>query len=86
MCTDGVESRPTVLIVDDDAFNRQGLRQYLSLCSFATLEAGDQSTAWALAQAHRLQAAIIDLAIPNEPGMRARPGDACTLRWAMSRP
>lgn len=66
----------TVFIVDDDAFNRSGLHQYLSLNHFTVIEAGDHSTAWALFQSHPTDATVIDLSIPERAGMRARPSEA----------
>ncbi|MFN4295117.1 MAG: response regulator [Thermoflexales bacterium] len=72
----------TVLVVDDDAFNRKGLHQYLALNDFAVLEAGDCSTAWALFQAQPTDAAIIDLSIPEQAGARARPSEAQGLTLA----
>ncbi len=66
----------TVLIVDDDTFNRRGLHQYLALNNFAVLEAGDYSAAWALFQAQPADAAVIDLSIPEQADMRARPSEA----------
>ena len=38
-------STPTVLLVDDDAFNREGMRLYLEQEGFADLEAGSAVTA-----------------------------------------
>ena len=35
-----------ILIVDDDAFNREGIRLYLRRQGFSILEAGDEATAY----------------------------------------
>lgn len=62
-----------VLIVDDNAFNRQGLRDYLILHRFTVIEAGDQRTAWERIQQARPRVAVIDLVIPETPDVRVRP-------------
>ncbi|MCS6774683.1 MAG: response regulator transcription factor [Anaerolineae bacterium] len=64
-----------VLVVEDDAFNREGIRQYLSLHGFEVLGAGDRRSAWELIQTQQPQAAVVDLVIPEHPGVRARQTD-----------
>lgn len=56
-----------ILIVDDDIFNRSGLKQYLEIEEFDVLEAGDEETAWNIVQQRQLDATIIDIAIPLSP-------------------
>lgn len=65
-----------VLVVEDDAFNREGIRQYLSSHSFEVLSAGDRRSAWELAQEAQPQAVVVDLVIPEHPTARARQADA----------
>jgi DNA-binding NarL/FixJ family response regulator len=64
----------TILLVDDDAFNRDGMRLYLEREGLSIVEAGDETTAWECAQAWPLDAAVIDIAIPHAPQMASRPG------------
>lgn len=69
---------PTILLVDDDAFNREGMRLYLEQEGFAILEAGDAATAWRVLGASKTgalaaDAAVIDISIPAEPGQKAQP-------------
>ncbi len=53
-----------VLVVDDNDFNRDGLVLYLQNSGYATLEAADAATAYALAEAHRPDSAVVDIVIP----------------------
>jgi DNA-binding NarL/FixJ family response regulator len=53
-----------VLLVDDDVFNREGMRLYLEREGLDIVEAGDEATAWELAQTQALDAAVIDISIP----------------------
>ena len=62
---DALTNRASVLIVDDDAFNREGMRLYLTQRGFHVAEAGDETTALALAQQQRFDVAILDIAIPS---------------------
>lgn len=64
-------SNNTVLIVDDDAFNRNGINLYLTSHGYSVLEAGDEETAFALAGKHLPHAAIVDIVIPLTPYARA---------------
>ena len=57
-----------VLIVDDNDFNRDGLALYLRGYGYRTLEAGDATTAYDLAAAHRPDSAVVDIVIPETPG------------------
>lgn len=62
---------PEVLIVDDDAFNRYGINLYLSNHGYVVHEAGDEDTAFAIAQRVRPTAAVVDIVIPAAPQARA---------------
>ncbi|MBL8045012.1 MAG: response regulator transcription factor [Anaerolineales bacterium] len=57
---------PTVLLVDDDAFNREGVRLFLSRAGFEILEAGDEAAAWHLITTRPPEAAIVDISIPPD--------------------
>jgi two-component system, NarL family, nitrate/nitrite response regulator NarL len=54
------------LLVDDNIFNREGLRLYLQHEGFVVLEAGNQRTALELAERTPVQAAVIDISIPPD--------------------
>jgi len=66
----------SILLVDDDQFNRDGLRLFLSGEGYDLIEAGDEETAWQLAQSTTPlpQAAIVDISIPPNPRTPSRPG------------
>jgi CheY-like chemotaxis protein len=76
-----------VLLVDDDAFNREGMRLYLQREGLAVTEAGDAATAWAAAQSHPLDAAVVDISIPPDSASPSRPSHSFgvqlthRLRW-----
>ncbi len=61
-----------VLLVDDNVFNREGLRLYLQLQGFEVLEAGDEQSALALAVRTPFQAAVVDISIPPDPHTPSR--------------
>lgn len=71
-----------ILIADDDAFNRDGLRLYLSGEGLDVLEAGDEETGQKVAAENALDAAVIDIAMPSRPGVRVRPNDSGGIRLA----
>jgi DNA-binding NarL/FixJ family response regulator len=79
---DALVSRASILIVDDDAFNREGMRLYLTQRGFHVAEAGDETTALALAQQQRFDVAILDIAIPQWPHQRAHPAHSTGIRLA----
>lgn len=54
----------TLLLVDDNPFNRDGISMYLRTKGFRILEAGDHTTAWQLAIQEQPDAAVIDIVIP----------------------
>lgn len=65
----------SILLVDDDYFNREGLRLYLANEGFALREAGDEDSAWQQAQVEPpLSAAVIDISIPPNSKTPVRPG------------
>lgn len=55
-----------ILLVDDDAFNREGIRMYLQREGMDVLEAGDEAAAWEVAQDQPIDAAVIDISIPPD--------------------
>jgi DNA-binding NarL/FixJ family response regulator len=55
-----------VLLVDDNLFNREGLRLYLQREGFVIHEAVDMQSALALTSCTTLQAAVIDISIPPD--------------------
>jgi DNA-binding NarL/FixJ family response regulator len=61
-----------ILLVDDDAFNREGVCLFLRREHFEVLEAGDEQSALALAATETLHAAVIDISIPPDPSMPSR--------------
>jgi DNA-binding NarL/FixJ family response regulator len=58
---------PTILVVEDNVFNRQGVCWYLQQQGFRVLTAGDAQTAWETAVSHQPAAVIIDVVIPPTP-------------------
>lgn len=73
---------PTILLVDDDAFNREGVRLFLSREGFEILEAGDEAAAWGLITTRQPQAAIVDISIPPEASTPSAAQHAFGLRLA----
>jgi DNA-binding NarL/FixJ family response regulator len=63
----------TILLVDDDEFNREGVRLYLTKNNFEIVEAGDEATAWQEAVEHQPAAAIVDISIPPDPETPSSP-------------
>ena len=61
-----------LLLVDDDAFNREGVRLFLTREGYRIWEAGDEESAWQIATQHVIAAAVIDIAIPPTAAARAR--------------
>jgi DNA-binding NarL/FixJ family response regulator len=56
----------SVLLVDDNIFNREGLRLYLQREGFVVFEAGDQQSALELTERATVHAAVIDISIPPD--------------------
>jgi len=78
---------PIILLVDDDTFNREGIRLFLEQEGFSILEADSVMTAWrALTScavgSSAVDAAIIDISIPSEPGQKAKPAQSLGIRLA----
>lgn len=78
---------PTILLVDDDAFNREGVSLYLEQEGFAILEAGDAATAWQMLTPPGMAspaaaAAVIDISIPAEPGQKTQPSHSLGIHLA----
>lgn len=60
-----------VLIVDDDAFARAGLRLYLDSLGYQVREAEDVQTAWELALTKPPALAVIDIILPLQANGRS---------------
>lgn len=56
----------TILVVDDDAFNREGVRLFLEGFDFPVIEAGDAESAWEQVQTNQLQAVVLDIVLPQK--------------------
>ncbi len=65
------EENNKILLVDDNSFNRDGMKLYLSNHGFTVLEAGDQAEAYALAAAERPWVSVVDIVIPTTAGAMA---------------
>ena len=61
-----------VLLVDDNVFNREGMRLFLERQAYFVAEAGDEASAWELAGQGQFDAAVIDISIPPDPRTAAR--------------
>lgn len=72
-----------ILIVDDNAFNREGITKFFSLAGYNTIEAGNYKEALAVACESVIHAAIIDLAIPESPGGEANQELGFKLAWGL---
>jgi DNA-binding NarL/FixJ family response regulator len=68
-----------ILIVDDNAFNRDGVALYLRSRGFRTLEAGDEAEAFALAESRRPWAAVVDIVIPTDGDNKALTSESVGL-------
>ena len=72
-----------LLLVDDDSFNRDGMRLYFARAGFAVVESGDEDAAWQIARQQPLDVAIIDLAIPPRAGAPADQSCGSRLVWRL---
>lgn len=61
--------RMFVLLAEDDSFNRLGLGLFLKQAGYDVIEATDARTARSLAAVWPLDAAIVDIVLPLEPGL-----------------
>ena len=66
--------RPPLLLVDDDVFNREGVRLYLEREGFVIHEAGDAASALQLARDVHPIAAVVDIGIPPDAATPSQPG------------
>ena len=55
-----------VLVVDDDAFTRQGVCAYLESLHFGVGQAGDAAMGWQMALARHFPLAIINILLPAD--------------------
>ena len=61
-----------ILLVDDDVFNREGIRLYLHSQGAEVVEAGDVATAWSLTESAAPDVAVLDISIPPSPDSPSR--------------
>ena len=71
-----------VLLVDDDAFNREGVRLYLTREGLDVVDAGDEAAAWEMAQTQPLDAAVVDISIPPDSHSPSRVAYSFGIRLA----
>ena len=71
-----------ILLVDDDVFNREGIRLYLQNQNAEVVEAGDEATAWAIAESAPLDAAVLDISIPPSPDLPSRASYSLGIKLA----
>jgi DNA-binding NarL/FixJ family response regulator len=64
---------PNILLIDDDAFNREGIRLFLKGQGYDVAEAGDAESAWGTTQASAFDAAVVDISIPPDPRTASHP-------------
>lgn len=83
MSLDVTPSPIPVLLVDDDAFVRQGLRQYLEFQGpFVAREAGDVRSALAMLNDWQPRVAVLDIVLPAAGHLRAESQAALGLELA----
>ena len=63
------DSRPSLLLVDDDAFYRDRLAQAITARGYEVRTAGVATEAIALAEAESPELAVVDLRMPGESGL-----------------
>src|SRR5688572_9958758 len=78
----GQVSGLTVLLVEDDAFNRKSVRRYLVRTGFTVFEADSVDTALQAAQHLDLNAVVIDIALPAVPDEKVPSHDNAGLQLA----
>lgn len=61
-----------ILLVEDNPFNREGVKLYLEQRGCQVIEAGDAQTAGEAAAASIFDAAVIDIVIPDKPNERPK--------------
>ena len=57
----------TLLLVDDDPFNREAMNLFLRSKRLTVWEAADAATAWEIARSRQPDVAVIDIVMPAEP-------------------
>ncbi len=72
----------SILLVDDDLFNREGIRLFLKGEGFNIVEAGNEAAAWELAGSTALSAAVVDISIPPDGHTPSRPSHSCGISLA----
>lgn len=77
-----MDNPASLLIVDDDEFNRAGLRAYLATKGYTVSEAGDEASALAIAQQQPIAVAVVDISIPPTAAQRVKPSDSYGLSLA----
>jgi DNA-binding NarL/FixJ family response regulator len=73
----------TVLIVDDDPFNIEGIAMYLKQKGFTAVTATNASDAWFQAREHQLDVAIVDIVIPDSKDHYRNLQESVGIRLAM---
>lgn len=71
-----------LLLVDDDAFSREGVRLFLSQEGYHIIEAGDEESAWQIATQQTIAAAVIDIALPPTHFALQRAHSSCGIHLA----
>ena len=64
-----MKPKATILVVEDDAAMRTGLRDNLEFEGYVTLGAGDVATGLAQATAHRPDLILLDITLPDGSGL-----------------
>ncbi len=64
-----MESRDTLLVVDDDAGIRNLLQEYLEKNGYRCLVAADGAAMWQMLDRHRVDLVVLDLMLPGEDGL-----------------
>ena len=67
--TVAVNAKATILIVDDEPDVREVLEEYLASHGYVALSAGNASAAKAIAAAHPVDLALVDIHMPGEDGL-----------------
>ncbi|MBI4630976.1 MAG: response regulator transcription factor [Chloroflexi bacterium] len=71
-----------ILLVDDDVFNREGIRLYLHSKGAEVVEAGDEATAWSLTESASPDVAVLDISIPPSPDSTSRSSQSLGVQLA----
>jgi len=69
-----VETRPTVLVVDDDAINRELLRTCLKKEDYRVIEADDGLKALEVLAREQVDLVLLDVMMPGSTGSPPAPG------------